>query len=163
MSSVVRAGLLICTCLHLAGCSGSDVKLAPADGVVVFQGKPLPDATITFAPEKGPVAFAGTDKDGKFTLRTAGRVGVAIGVSRVTVIVLGAPDKSIDLRGMKPPKTPEEGQAYAKAIAQLQEKAAAAKSEATIPEKYGRLESSGLSYTVKADGNNHFKIELAAE
>lgn len=72
------------------GCSGGGgadrPKLAAAAGVAKFKGQPIPDATITFYPEKGPVAVGRTDQNGKFAVKTNGQLGTVIGKNKVTVI-----------------------------------------------------------------------------
>ena len=50
--------LLLISVYALVGCSGSDgPQVAPVEGTVTWQGKPLADAGVAFTPEKGPVAI----------------------------------------------------------------------------------------------------------
>jgi len=64
----------------------------------------------------------------------------------------------------KRPQTPAETEAYMKKAAEMQ--AAMARGEAPtqpkslIPVKYTKSETSELSYTINADGKNHFDIEI---
>ena len=59
---IILAGLI-----PLIGCGGSVAKV---DGIVLCDGKPVPDALVFFQPEKGRLAKGTTQKDGCFTLTT---------------------------------------------------------------------------------------------
>ncbi len=143
-------GLAIAT---IVGCSGGDeLKLVPAGGTLTYNGKPLAGASVTFTPTKGPVATATTGMDGKFTLSTNAKPGAAVGDYRVAVIAVAASAKteSVDL-------TPKEGapQGVNPYEAGLQNQA-----KSLIPEKYNNHEMSSLAFTVKAQGENQFAVEL---
>lgn len=144
------------------GCSsgGGGPTLAPVDGEVTYMNKPIAGATVMFIPEKGPLALGITDAEGKFRLSTGTTRGVVLGSSRATVTVPEAAAKEV----LTPPKTQAEADAYMKKINAMQQarigtSAASQKPASLIPEKYGKPDTSGLSYTVKA-GSNHFKLEL---
>jgi len=64
-----------------------DAALAPVQGNVTFEGKPLDGATVTFHPEAkdGKKATGKTDAEGKYTLKTDGAGGAAPGKYRVTI------------------------------------------------------------------------------
>jgi len=68
----------------ITGCS-KPVKLVPASGVVMIDGKPAADISIQFLPKevkgiKQPTSYALTDEQGKFVLRTyEGREGAVPG------------------------------------------------------------------------------------
>jgi hypothetical protein len=147
----------------VAGCSKerSEVQFAPANGTVIYKGNPLAGATVTFVPAKGPLAIAITDVEGKFTLNTGALPGVAVGAARVS-ISFAAP--AADAAG-KSGATPSDPDAYRKKMLDMQASAPAddgaeSRSQSLIPEKYTRHDTSDLQYTVKADGDNHFQIEL---
>jgi hypothetical protein len=60
--------------LGASGC-GNSVKLVPASGVVLINGKPAAGISVQFLPEdvkgeKRPTSFALTDDEGKFVLQT---------------------------------------------------------------------------------------------
>lgn len=60
--------------LVVSGC-GKPVKLVPASGVVLIDGKPAAGISVQFLPEdvkgeKRPTSFALTDDEGKFVLKT---------------------------------------------------------------------------------------------
>ncbi len=137
------------------GCGGtSGPELVPAQGTVKFQGGPMAGAQVSFVPEKGPVAFATTDTEGKFVLKTGTLPGVAIGPSRASVSMK-------DSGGGGPldkPMTPEDMQKMA--MEGTLDAAMAKQNKSLIPEKYGNIETSGLSFEVKKGEPNEFAIEL---
>src|SRR5438045_2229921 len=59
--------------LLLAGVGCADhAKLVKVSGVVLLDGKPFKDVTVTFVPEgSGPPAAGVTDEDGNFELTTS--------------------------------------------------------------------------------------------
>lgn len=76
--------------LVLAGCSGSSGARVPVNGEVRLDGKPLPDVTVTFIPEKGTDGLGGfgkTGSDGRFVIADSkqGRPGLAPGKYKVIV------------------------------------------------------------------------------
>ena len=155
LAAVVGLGLI-------AGCSsGSGPKLASADGVLTYKGKPLAGATVMLVPDKGPFAMGVTGADGKFTVSTGGNRGVVVGLVKVSVTegVAASGDAA------KQPKTAAESEEYMKKAAEMQSAmasgaAAVVQAKSTIPARYGKAETSGLSYTIKANGDNHFAIDL---
>ncbi len=72
------------------GCGGSEETLAPVQGQVFYQGKPLTGGTIVFTPDPrrgghGPQAWAEIDADGRYHLLTSGRKGATPGWHCVTI------------------------------------------------------------------------------
>jgi len=53
--------------IPMIGCGGSVAKV---EGIVLCDGKPIPDALVFFQPEKGKLAKGTTKKDGSFSLTT---------------------------------------------------------------------------------------------
>ena len=139
-----------------SGCGGSDgPELIPAGGVVHYQGKPLAGARVTFIPEgEGSVAMSTTDSQGKFELKTGTESGVAAGPSKVTVSMM---ETGVET-GLSKDMTPEDMQALA--IAGKLDAMLKKQEQSLIPKKYGRPDTSGLSYEVKKGGENQFTIEL---
>ncbi len=130
----------------IVGCGGSDApEMAPVKGVVTYQGKPVENAGVTFTPtKKGSPATAQTNAQGEFTLQTLGKDGAILGDHIVTIAKMEsqAVDASQGEPGRQPPsKTPPP--------------------KSLIPDKYAHPDKSGLKQTVKADGPNEFKIDLA--
>jgi hypothetical protein len=162
-SSVLSAACLMAL---VVGCSSSSgPAVAPADGEVLYMGKPVAGASVIFVPEKGAVAFGTTDTNGKFRLATGTFRGGLIGAHKVAISVSAPGPDSAGGALPPPPKTPAEQEAYMKKLNELQQMsttpvAAAPKPVSPIPEKYAKTETSGLSYTIKPGNDNHFKIEL---
>ena len=132
--------------LSAPGCgnSGAGPETFPVTGVVTLEGQPVGGATLQFvasADEAGAGAGgqAQTAADGAFTVESTfdkgktTQVGLPAGVYKVTVTKLEAPAgaRSLD----HPPKN-------------------------TLPPKYAMAESTTLSATVTADGENKFDFPL---
>ena len=156
----------VCLCLAV-GCSSSSSgpKLVPADGTVTFQGKPLAGATVMFVPEKGPFAMGITDVNGKFQLSTGTSRGVVVGPVKVSVTAAEGGKQEDPGAASKRPQTPAETAEFMKKAEEFSKAAVSGKADAQpkslIPEKFGKVETSGLSYTIKPNaGENHFKIDL---
>jgi hypothetical protein len=76
----------------MAGCGpgGTGTDLVPAYGKVSFHGRPLAGGTIVFVPDperggRGPLAIGVIDAEGRYTLRSDGRLGATPGWHRITV------------------------------------------------------------------------------
>ena len=159
-----RSLAAILALLIVAGCSRQDgLKLAPASGTVSYQGRPLADAVVMFAPDEGPLALGTTDLDGRFTLSTGNRRGVSLGPSHVAVN-MATPEGDSDLQAPAPARNAEEAQAYLEKAGQMQqalnERGGQGEARSVIPAKYTRPDTSGLTFTVKAKGGNKFDIKL---
>jgi hypothetical protein len=79
--------LLYSTVALIAGC-GDGVKIAPVEGTVTLDGKPLDKVMVEFWPDAvGPRSFGETDSQGHFKLTTddGKSEGAAIGLNRVTL------------------------------------------------------------------------------
>jgi hypothetical protein len=113
--------VLVC---HFAGCKGNQYEIAPVAGKVVYQGQPLSSGAVMFHPENGPVAYAAIQADGTFQLTTySNGDGAVLGTHHVRVVCTKA----------RRPKTADE------AYDDMEGPGAS-----LIPEKYSRLETSGL-------------------
>jgi len=140
MAAMNRYLLAACV-LMISGCGGgaSDMPpLAKVSGIVNFKDAPLADATVTFYPEKGPVASARTDAKGAYQLRTNGQLGAVIGNHKVTV-------SSADAGGDPPPM---DGNEMALAM------------KSTLPKKYASPETTDLKVEVPAGGNANLVLDL---
>jgi hypothetical protein len=82
--------------LVCCGCQAERFPVAPASGIVLFNGKPLAGAHVLFQPEgkageveAGPESVGRTDAEGRFTLSTISpqRNGAMIGKHRVSVTI----------------------------------------------------------------------------
>jgi hypothetical protein len=76
------------------GCAQAGPKIVPVSGVVTLNGKPLADATVTFAPvapdgennAAGDSSIGKTNANGEYTLTTSrGVPGAIVGKHRVRV------------------------------------------------------------------------------
>jgi len=139
-----RIVLVVCLCglLALAGCGGPDLPpMAKVTGTVTLDGKPVPRGTIQFIPDsqkgtpKGPPAVGQLDKDGRFTLVTAGVEGAIGGWHRVRIQAQGE-GSGKDLEGNFGPEP------------------------WLIPMRYNNPATSKLSFEVKADQDNDIPVEL---
>jgi hypothetical protein len=55
----------------LAGCGGPGYELVPVAGKVTLNGKPVPEAHVSFEPRAvGPGCYGKTDAQGRFTLQS---------------------------------------------------------------------------------------------
>jgi hypothetical protein len=72
-----------------SGCGDSGPSLVSVNGAVIYEGKPLEEAVVSFLPdpgsEKGQPGEAITDQQGKFKALTNGRSGLVPGRYKVVV------------------------------------------------------------------------------
>jgi hypothetical protein len=118
--------------LAIVGCGPSDApRLAKAKGVVLLNGKAIPNVGVTFFPTaSGPMAIGKTNEKGEFVMMTTKPGdGACVGTHQVTI---GA----------------------------AQEGASEYASASQIPQKYSMPATSGLSVEVKDGQANDFKLEL---
>lgn len=136
-------GLFAVLATTATGCGRSDApELAEAGGTVTYNGKPLEGANVVFIPDAGgPAAYGTTGPDGTFTWMTRGEPGAMVGPGKVAITAF---------EELAEPK--EEEDLTAEDLKKM--------SQSRIPEKYGRVETSGLTATVTGDGENKFTFEL---
>lgn len=145
-SNLALAGLAGCAALWAVGCGSAGppgpekLPVVPAGGKVMFQGKPLPNASVSFQHAEGKVAPSGkTDAQGNFKLTTYGSEdGAPAGNYKVTVAVSAVQEIE---PGVLAPE-PEGG------------------FKSPIPEKYGNPATSGLTAEVPAGGKSDIEISL---
>ena len=141
-NGLVAALLVVC----LGGCGANDgSQPIRAGGVVTYQGKPLPNAEVVFAPEdQRRVANAITDGEGRFSLGTyRPGDGALPGKHRVTIIARG------------PAKQPPPGSPAA-----LMPEDYTVPGDPLIPAKYFSPATSGLSAVVGTRGGNDVGVHL---
>jgi hypothetical protein len=150
IAGAVAAGALI------AGCSGGPKgpPTAAADGTVMSKGSPMAGVTVTFLSEKGSLAIGETDAQGKFRLSA-----VAVGPAKVT-IVKPVDSGSSSMTITTPPKNQAESELYLQQKREMMRARAEASQAPSIPAKYSKRETTPLDFTIKADGDNHFTIDL---
>jgi hypothetical protein len=125
----------------VTGCNDKGLNLASVEGVVTLDGTPVSDAGLVFMPadpSRGPPASGATDAEGKFTLMTANQAGAIIGEHRVAI-----------------------SKTEATAIPQ-QRGLPLYRIKDFVPAKYGNVDTSGLTATVK-DDDNSLRFELSSK
>ena len=81
--------LSIATILFVTGCGSSGPQLGAVTGTVTLDGKPVPDATVTFVSKEpdGTSSYGMTDASGKYQLEfTTEKVGAMVGAHDVTIV-----------------------------------------------------------------------------
>jgi hypothetical protein len=106
---VLLSAVLSLISLAAAGCSSKAV-LAEVSGVVMLNGKPMPDAVVQFLPEpdkgtQGPMSSGSTDVEGRFQLMCSDqRPGAVVGFHRVIIQdARSIPHARSDFSTEKPP------------------------------------------------------------
>lgn len=146
-----RFAFALGTIVLCLGCSKGGPDLVAVKGKVLYQGKPVPRATVFFLSSKGGVATGTADEQGQFSLATAGRAGAVVGEHRVTVTAL---------EGQQSSTAPEVGSAEYMA---RMKSASSKPPKSLIPEKFGKPESSGLKQNVDADASkNDLIVDLGS-
>lgn len=123
------------------GCGGgsSDAPtMAKVAGVANLSGKPIPDATVTFYPEKGPPGMGRTDATGAFQIKTNGQLGAVVGKHKVTIGVADTSDEP-------PPMDGKELKLVKKSI---------------VPKKYASADTTDLLIEVPAEGAEKLVLDL---
>jgi hypothetical protein len=96
----MRTELLLLICVGLLCGCGSGDGLAPVQGRVLLDGKPVEGAAVMFEPDAGGVPATGvTDAGGEFSLTTSGQgAGATIGKNSVSVSkqVVAQPNRKIE-------------------------------------------------------------------
>lgn len=116
--------------------------MAPVDGVVRVDGKPLSRGIVTFTPKAGRSASGVIESDGSFRLSTnAAGDGALIGIHGVSVIASAAAPGRPNFDADRPAIT----------------------KDSTIPSWYASPDTSGLTFEVKAGGANRAELELVSK
>ncbi|MHC2068231.1 hypothetical protein ACYFX5_12205 [Bremerella sp. T1] len=133
--------ILLGVVLLSVGCSGGNgLETAPAEGVVTYNGKPLPYGRVSFRPEAGSPATGEIQDDGTFTLSTYGTGdGAIVGTHQVSI---SATERDAGLEG------------------EINPNAELPVSKSVIPKKYSSFSTSELTVEVVASGPNQFTLEL---
>ncbi len=159
----------------LVGCFDENrLPLAPVSGKVTFQGQPLIGASVVFQQSKLPVLASGkTDSNGEFILSTFGfEDGAPLGESRVSVTIIESdytefertmpmPDNSniVDLDQRAAANAAAKDKRMSR-LAEMSRERNRSREQQQIPERYSRIEGSGIVLEVKTGEPNFFLIEL---
>lgn len=150
MVRVALAGV-VALALSLAGCEPGGPPMGQVTGTITLDGKPLPNAAVTFAPVDGGGASSGiSDANGKYELNAQDRKGAVIGKHRVYVTSVSMTKSTVD-PNMSSSSPEYEKQAMGGGSEYN------VKLTEPIPAKYN--EKSELQYEVKA-GSNTIDLEL---
>ncbi|MEZ6072351.1 MAG: hypothetical protein R3C10_19345 [Pirellulales bacterium] len=126
--------------LATAGCDSSP-PMAPVNGRVTYQGKPLEFGGVMLQPASGQPARGTIQSDGTFTITTDGAEGAVLGMHKVRVTCYESqrPD-AIVAAGVEPQA-----------------------GDLLIPRRYTNYGTSQITFEVKADEPNELLIELVDE
>jgi hypothetical protein len=141
MRKPILVGLVL---VALSGCNNKPYKVAQVSGRVTLDGKPLPKASVTFAPmfsqenlNPGPTAAGMTDADGRYTLYIdQNNPGAVIGKCRIYITTLLTDPVLDDRDGGPPIKRPKD----------------------RVPEKYNQRTE--LIYDVPPGGTDQANFDL---
>jgi hypothetical protein len=141
------AGLALGVVLALPGCRKVPPPVADAEGTVLLDGKPLPQAHVEFVPELSNfgaemISTAVTDDQGHFHLTCTykDQPGAVVGKHHVIV--------------MEPP-TPEEFRSQDPQVQAKRDQYQAKLKNRPIPTDYGTLSTTPLVVEVKADQKSY--------
>jgi hypothetical protein len=101
---LVLVALAAAVCL-LGGCGSDQLKTAVVRGTVTYNGKPVPNGTISFVPVSGPNATGEIQPDGTYTLTTY-RKGDGAVLGQHTVVIVAMEDTSKRLPEERNPLPP---------------------------------------------------------
>ena len=135
----IRLGVVLS--LLLVGVSGCAEKKGDVSGLVSFNGSPLPAGKITFICEGGdkPVLIADI-RDGKYEIK-----GIPVGTVKITVATHKPSKAGERPPGLGPTQRPDS------------EETPPAQPEkyVAIPQRYGNVDGSNLTYDVKPGAQEH--------
>lgn len=139
-----------------SGCTAADdsglPKRVPAKAVVIYQGKPVEGAAVTFGGADIRGAVGNTDADGEVTLWTY-EPGDGVIPGTYTVAI-----RKLEVLALPDPESvsPEE---YSRMTHELN-RALSGAPKHLVPKKYAKAETSGLTAEVVDGGENVFTFEL---
>ena len=151
-TSTRRYRMLFLLVVIAAGCSGPPdprQRVVPVTGRVLFKGKPVVHARVTFLAQGAPRQAVGeTDEDGRFVLSTWGKDdGAALGEHVITVL---------QPRPATPMREVSDNEYAAAMEAQRSQRTATD----GLPAHYANEKTSDLRREVTEDGPNDFDLEL---
>jgi hypothetical protein len=180
-SAPVYVGVCVIAVMTLAGCSPAPlIETVPVSGTLVYQGKPVKGASVSFMNTNvaGHCAAGVTDDQGRFSLQTPlggprFQDGSVEGTFKVVVIsdvrwpqavpegTNPAAFSAEDMRAVR--ERMAENQRRWQRNPGLQRKEIAEQLQSKLPKKYTSMRSTDLVVTVKAGSPNDFRFELDDE
>jgi hypothetical protein len=143
----------------LAGCGSDGVDLVDVRGKVTYKDQPVEGATVSFFPEKGPLATGQTNADGEYTLSTGGKAGAVLGDHKVSITKFSGAMANAPEQSDQPPDGPIDPSKDP--LATAMQDAAGGELKSEVPQKYAAPETSGLKATVTSDeSKNVFDFPL---
>ena len=131
--------VIVGLCIAASGCGEKQFPVAPAEGKIICQGKPLECGSVIFQPRTGPPARGKIQSDGTFVLSTYGNGdGAMIGTHRVRIACF---------ENQRPGAIPDNPQAEPTLGRPL------------VPRRYTNIQTSGLQVEVKSS-NEPFVLDL---
>lgn len=152
--------LVLSVAILMSGCGGAaKPQPVPVKGTVVFRGKPLANARVTFFAPKAPVpAIGDTNESGEFVLSMYSKGdGALVGENKVTVALL----PSASGGGMAMPPDPTKiASGTADVPTKMQIGTGKKKEVSSLPALYSDSSNTPLTWTVKPEGSSDVKLEL---
>ena len=154
---VLLLAIMCMASLLLEGCSRNRIPgLVPSGGVLLYEGEPLPWATVTLVPQKSDGTSRGasamTDAKGRFNIRTLGQNGILPGNYFVSVkkYIRNEGAKTVsnwkeNRKNKVEEPIPEEGILDVVSV---------------LPIKYDNPRNSGLEVEIGTKGESNLRIEL---
>src|SRR4029450_12884003 len=148
-----KTAIALLSCAFAVGCGPAGPRLGKVTGLVTLDGKPLPNAAVTFMPVgEGGNASGNTDANGNYELTHASGKGATVGKNKVAVTtVQKQQEAAVDLS-----KIPSDSPEYAKALQQSNAGYNMIFKE-PIPEKYNTKTT--LEFDIKS-GSQVINLEL---
>lgn len=143
-----------------SGCgAGSKPQPVPVKGSVVFRGKPLANARVTFFAKGAPVpAIGDTNDSGEFELSMYGKGdGALVGENKVTVSLLPSASNA---ESALPPDPTKIASGTATLPKEMRIGTGKKKEVSALPALYSDSTNTPLTWTVKPEGSSDVKLEL---
>ena len=134
--------LLVCLCIFAVGCGNPhELEVAPVQGTITYEGKPVTQGFVVFVPQKGKRATSPIDSTGHFSLSTyAENDGAIVGSHKVGIVAF------------------ENMEQYY--LAQYSDTGNYKMPPEIIPKKFGDPFSSGLTFAVESGSSNQADFAL---
>ncbi len=142
-----------------------DAATVAYSGVATLDGRPLADARISLVPTSlnARVAFATTDLVGRFVVKTLDGNAPPPGVYRVTVAKYRVENPYTDEEIAALARYDFDLESFAKSPAELLPNRPEPNVVSTIPKRYARAETSGLTLVLPEGGTQNLRLEMTSD